>query len=125
MKEAVENSGKPRRVQFLILVAVLVAVSFGWFHLRTNRRHGWSGATVRIGLDGLPSFVGIPLGTGRVRDITFQTLHWLRVPVDVVGPDEFPLGNDHTFNSNFSQTMQAVDRAHLLPSLERIAAGLY
>ena len=80
---------------------------------------------IYINTNGMPTILGISLGRGAVRDVTFRALRWAHVPVRVMVPSpSTPPGyrsagwvND----TNFSQTITAVIRSGLV--LSNIPSG--
>ncbi|MGH7971659.1 MAG: hypothetical protein ACREIC_23335, partial [Limisphaerales bacterium] len=79
-------------------------------------RSASKGLSVNIYLNsnGIPTLLGIPLGTGSVLDFLLRTLHRTKVPVHVLTPSG---GSGLTgFDTNWIRTMNAVIKAGLIPT---------
>jgi hypothetical protein len=77
---------------------------------------------IRLDTNGKPTVLGIPLGNGSVRNITLRTLIRLKVPVRVFVPS----GSCGApgWDTNLVQTMSAVVKAGLIPTISRQARAL-
>jgi hypothetical protein len=79
--------------KFFAFVVVIAGAAFLFLFVATRRPGISRGAAVeiRINTKGLPTILGITLGTGPVRDITLGALNWANVPVRVIIPST-PIG---------------------------------
>jgi hypothetical protein len=71
---------------------------------------------IYINTNGLPTILGISLGRGAVRDITLRILRWAKVPVRVLVPSGNKPAWHASSDTNYPQTMDAIDKAGLIPT---------
>ena len=109
------------------------------FLLLAVKHGGASGralVTIAFKTNEMPTILGVPLGTGAVRDATFRALSWAHVPVRIMEPSpSTPPGYrsagwvndtiipspsygpaDWMYDTNFVQTMRAVLKNGLVPT---------
>ncbi len=94
----------------LAVAALLLAI------LSLERRSAAKRVAVDIWLNtnGIPTVLGVPLGSGAVRDLALRTLGRAKVPVRVLVPS----GGSGApgWDTNFVQAMNAIIKAGLIPT---------
>jgi len=101
-----------RRAWLLILAAlVFVLLAIMTWSRSTSKRVA---VDIRLNTNGIATILGIPLGSGSVRDLTLRVLSSVKVPVRVLVPS----GGSGApgWDTNAVQTLSAITKAGLIPT---------
>jgi hypothetical protein len=101
------------RAAWLLILAALVFVLLAimtWSRSASKR----VAVDIRVNTNGIATILGIPLGSGSVRDLTLRVLSGAHVPVRVIVPSGGSAAPG--WDTNAVQTMSAIIKAGLVPT---------
>jgi hypothetical protein len=102
----------PRWVWLIILAALVLVVVAILDWTRTGSKS--VALDIRLNTNGVATVLGIPLGSGSVRDLTLRTLSKAHVPVRVLVHSGYSAAPG--WDTNVIQTLSAINKAGLIPT---------